>query len=70
MKPFFINECKDYDGSVLALFPKKPINIQILVNMLNDVDWNELGFKIGGRLCFSQKALENSYLPDNFINLI
>jgi adenine-specific DNA-methyltransferase len=66
MKPFFTNPCKSYDGSVLAIFPKLPLDMEIAVTLLNDVDWNDLGFKVGGRLCFTQKSLENSYLPDTF----
>jgi adenine-specific DNA-methyltransferase len=68
-KPFFTNECKNYDGSVLALFPKKNIDINKTIELLNNVDWDELGFKVGGRLCFSQKALENTHLPDTFKSL-
>jgi adenine-specific DNA-methyltransferase len=64
--PFFTNDCKNYDGSVLAIFPKKKINIEQVVNDLNSVDWDDLGFKVGGRLVFSQKSLENTYLPDFF----
>ena len=37
-----------------------------MVNDLNSVDWDDLGFKVGGRLVFSQKSLENTYLPDFF----
>jgi len=64
--PFFTNDCKNYDGSVLAIFPKKKINLEQVVNDLNSVDWDDLGFKVGGRLVFSQKSLENTYLPDFF----
>lgn len=67
--PFFINEHKYYDGSVLAIFPKVNIDLKKATNYLNDVDWNELGFKVGGRLCFTQKSLENVYLPDYFKSL-
>lgn len=66
-KPFFINEHKYYDGSVLAIFPKKYMDLEKASDFLNNVDWNELGFKVGGRLCFTQKSLENVYLP-NFFN--
>lgn len=65
INPFFINECKNYDGSVLALIPLEDINDIELVkykDTLNNVDWEELGFKIGGRFCFNQKALENTIL--------
>lgn len=66
MKPFFTNECKYYDGSVLAIFPKVDMDINKAVEMLNNVDWDDLGFKVGGRLVFSQKALENTFLPEEF----
>lgn len=69
MKPFFTNDCKYYDGSVLAIFPKVDMDIERAVEMLNEVDWDELGFKVGGRLVFSQKALENTFLPEEFDNL-
>ena len=65
-KPFFTHECKNYDGSVLALFPKSKMNLDKMVDLLNMVDWNDLGFKVGGRLCFNQKSLENTLLPDVF----
>ena len=65
MKPFFTNDCKYYDGSVLAIFPKVDMDINKAVEMLNSVDWDELGFKVGGRLVFSQKALENTFLNIN-----
>lgn len=67
--PFFTHNCKAYDGSVLAIFPKFDTNKEIiedLVNMLNDVDWNELGFICDGRYIFSQKSLKNSLLPNSF----
>jgi len=70
LKPFYTHEGKFYDGSVLAIFPKKDMDIKLAIEMLNNVDWNELGFKVGGRLCFTQKSLENTYLPNSFIKLI
>ena len=63
-KPFFTNDCKYYDGSVLAIFPKVDIDINKSIEILNNIDWDELGFKVGGRLCFTQKSLENTYLPN------
>jgi len=42
------------------------MDIQLAISLLNSVDWNELGFKVGGRLCFSQKSLENTQLPESF----
>ena len=65
-KPFFTNDSKYYDGSVLAIFPKKDIDINLAIGMLNSVNWSDLGFIVGGRLCFTQKSLENTNLPNNF----
>lgn len=42
------------------------VDIQELCNLLNAVDWKELGFVCGGRYLFSQKSLENSKLPEVF----
>lgn len=61
-QPFFTNDCKNYDGSVLAIFPKVEMDINKAIQVLNNIDWNDLGFLIGNRYCFSQKALENSCL--------
>ena len=66
-KPFFINECKNYDGSILAIFPKHYVkDIKELCNLLNVVDWKELGFMCGDRYLFSQRSLENTKLPEIF----
>lgn len=65
--PFFHHECVNYDGTLLAIFIKnttaKPTKI---ASMLNKVDWEELGFKVGGRFMFSQKTLESVLLPKEF----
>ena len=58
-KPFFISDVPAYDGSVLALFPKKNVNLSSMCNMLNMINWDELGFQCGGRYIFSQRSLEN-----------
>ena len=56
--PFFTHSCENYDGSVLALYPKFQYkNIDSVVNALNNMNWEELQFKIGQRFIFSQKAL-------------
>lgn len=64
--PFFINECKAYDGSILAIFPKFKINndehLKSICEYLNNINWEELGFKCGGRYLFNQKSLENILL--------
>lgn len=46
-KPFFINNCKAYDGSVLAIFPKFEVSneeLQEICECLNRTNWEELGF--------------------------
>ncbi|MDR2684273.1 MAG: class I SAM-dependent methyltransferase [Prevotellaceae bacterium] len=66
-KPFFMHQCQNYDGSVLAVFPKKQnADEKLLCKKLNAVNWYELGFVCDGRYIFSQKSLENSLLPDYF----
>lgn len=66
-KPFFISECKNYDGSVLALFPhNQNVNLEELTEKLNEVNWFELGFVCEGRFLFSQRSLENTILPSYF----
>ena len=68
-KPFFLHPCKAYDGSVLAVFPRFKVGLatlQKLCEMLNNVDWEELGFVCDGRFLFSQRSLENSMLGSEF----
>ena len=70
-KPFFVHKCKNYDGSVLALFPnEQSLNENELCEKLNNVNWYELGFVCDGRYIFSQKSLENTLLPDTFLKYI
>ena len=58
--PFFTHECENYDGSVLALYPKFDFkDINKVVDALNSVKWGELQFKIGGRYIFTQRSLSN-----------
>ncbi len=65
--PFFIHNCKNYDGSVLAIFPKNQnVNIKEVCKELNKINWFELGFVCDGRFIFSQKSLENTILPISF----
>lgn len=69
LEPFFYHNCKAYDGSVLAIFPKFDASIEQckeLAEALNKVDWQELGFVCDGRYLFSQKSLEGCILPDEF----
>jgi adenine-specific DNA-methyltransferase len=65
--PFFTHACNNYDGSVLAVFPKNQnASIEEMCGKLNSVNWYELGFVCDGRYIFSQKSLENSVLPEEF----
>ena len=59
LKPFYISNASNWDGSLLALIPKKELSLSEWVLKLNSLDWEKLGFKVGGRLIFSQKALFN-----------
>ncbi|MCX7897230.1 MAG: class I SAM-dependent methyltransferase [Rhodocyclaceae bacterium] len=67
-RPFFLHECRNYDGSILALFPRlEGMNLPLACEMLNEqVDWCELGFVCDGRYLFSQRALQNCLLPAEF----
>ncbi|CAD7287896.1 hypothetical protein LMG7974_00765 [Campylobacter majalis] len=69
-RPFFTHSCTAYDGSVLAIFPKFKCDLnelKMICEMLNDIDWNELGFVCDGRFLFSQRSLENAMLDDRFM---
>ena len=59
LKPFYVSKANNWDGSLLALIPKKELDLNEWVLKLNSLDWEKLGFKVGGRLIFSQKALFN-----------
>lgn len=51
--PFFIHQCPNYDGSILALFPyNQNLDLQNLCDKLNAINWQELGFVCDGRFCF------------------
>ncbi|MCX7176876.1 MAG: class I SAM-dependent methyltransferase [Proteobacteria bacterium] len=66
-RPFFLNDCKNYDGAVLALFPKRAdADLVQLTELLNEVDWAELGFVCDGRFLFAQRSLEQALLPEAF----
>ena len=70
-EPFFLSDCNNYDGSILALFPKDAeIDLARAVELLNKaVDWTELGFVCDGRFLFSQRSLETCYVPSIFNEL-
>jgi len=69
-KPFFTNACNNYDGAVLALFPRRTDltdgDIAELVRLLNETDWQELGFVCDGRHLFAQRSLTQALLPERF----
>lgn len=62
--PFFVSDCKKWDGSVLALFPKVPLNLEKTVEQLNSLDWEQMGFMTGGRYIFAQKSLKEAMIDD------
>lgn len=64
MQPFFTHESGWFDGSLLALVPKEdnPYDINTLIEILNNTDWNSQGFLVGGRLIFGQRSLLNAYI--------
>lgn len=67
--PFFYSDVNAYEGSILAIFPKRNLNKNELLNFMKDlnlVDWNDLGFVTNGRFIFNQKSLEQTYLPEKF----
>lgn len=65
--PFFLNDCRHYDGSILALFPhRRDADTARLADLLNAVDWAELGFVCDGRYLFAQRSLEQTLLPESF----
>lgn len=69
--PFFLHKCTYYDGSVLALFPLDPcLDVKAACELLNQVDWEELGFVCDGRFMFGQRSLENALLPERFAELL
>jgi adenine-specific DNA-methyltransferase len=70
--PYFTHPCKDYDGSILALFSKHPkLDIERAIELLNTaVDWQELGFVCDGRFLFTQRTLQTCLLPEVFRGLL
>ena len=65
-RPFYLHPCNNFDGSVLAIFPKIQSHAELLCQALNEVNWIELGFNCDGRFLFSQRSLENTPLPKSF----
>ena len=66
-QPFFLHECKNFDGAILAVFPHDPaIDMTEFCAALNGVEWDQLGFVCDGGFLFSQRSLENAPLPESF----
>ena len=66
-QPFFVHDCVNYDGAVLAIFPHDPTtDVHQLAAALNAVDWADLGFVCDGRFLFTQRSLEQTPLPRTF----
>ena len=66
-RPFFLDACRNYDGSILALFPRRrDADLEGLRDLLNGVDWAELGFVCDGRCLFAQRSLAQALLPEDF----
>lgn len=66
-QPFFVHQCKDWDGSILAIFPKNPVaNVADIVREFNLVDWDSLGFRWHSKFVFTSGSLTNCLLPTSF----
>jgi adenine-specific DNA-methyltransferase len=67
-QPFFVHDCPNYDGAVLAIFPRDPAlsTCRPWPMALNRVDWADLGFVCDGRFLFTQRSLEQTPLPGSF----
>lgn len=63
MQPFFTNSSGYYDGSILGLIPKfKWYNsLDEVIDKLNNWNWDEQGFLVGGRYIFGQRSLSNAF---------
>lgn len=70
-QPFFTHACDDYDGAVMAVFPRRAdVDIEAFRDALNAVDWADLGFVCDGRFLFTQRSLENAPLPAGFARFL
>ncbi len=65
--PFFTHRSEYYDGSVLALFPKREMNIKRYIDILNKVDWEKQGFVCNGRYLFTQRSLTNALIKRSHV---
>jgi adenine-specific DNA-methyltransferase len=65
--PFFTHPCRDWDGAILAIFPRFQVqSLQSIVDAFNAVDWNDIGFMWHGKYVFASGRLTNSLLPPTF----
>jgi adenine-specific DNA-methyltransferase len=69
--PFFLHDCPNFDGAILALFPKnrrmrRRELIECTMMLNHEVDWQQLGFVCDGRFLFTQRSLQTCLLPDKF----
>ena len=70
-KPFFVHPCNDYDGAVMAVFPRRAeVDLEAFRDALTAVDWADLGFVCDGRFLFTQRSLENAPLPAGFARFL
>lgn len=70
-QPFFSHDCPYFDGSVLAVFPRRPeVDLADFAAALNAVDWADLGFICDGRFLFTQRSLANAPLPAEFARFL
>lgn len=66
-QPFFLHRCNNFDGAVLAVFPRRQdVDLAAFRDALNRVDWGDLSFVCDGRYLFTQRSLENVPLPAEF----
>lgn len=70
-EPFFLHDCPNFDGAILALFPKnrrmrRRDLIECTMMLNHEVDWQQLGFVCDGRFIFTQRSLQTCLLPDKF----
>jgi len=66
-QPFFVHPSPYFDGSVFAIVLDNPeTDPHRFAAALNAVDWDDLGFKSGGRLLLQQRSLEHAPLPEAF----
>lgn len=67
MQPFFTNSSGYYDGSILALIPKFKWyeTLDEVIYKLNNWNWDEQGFLVGGRYIFGQRSLSNAFFSIN-----